>query len=137
MKSILPIFIPSSEIPVEDLKALIDNSNDLSTLQIAARLPFFKNKGFKGFAHKEIIPIAKSGDKYVLEMFHGETGAFKVCDILTSRRRLFNANITNIKGLSNGPSRKTYRIFLTKAIKAPYDRCWHIWRYWLCCHLQC
>ncbi|OSM01664.1 putative threonine synthase [Magnetofaba australis IT-1] len=46
------------EIPADDLKSLID-------------------RAYASFAHKEITPVVKVGDKRILELFHGPTLAFK------------------------------------------------------------
>ncbi|KAK4051665.1 threonine synthase [Microbotryomycetes sp. JL221] len=56
---IYSLFIPTSEIPREDLKALID-------------------KSYSTFRHEEIAPLHQTGDReYILELFHGPTFAFK------------------------------------------------------------
>ncbi len=48
----------AGEIPAADLRGLI-------------------NKSYAGFRHKEITPVVKHGELYILELFHGPTLAFK------------------------------------------------------------
>ncbi|KAM0790020.1 threonine synthase [Microbotryomycetes sp. NB124-2] len=56
---IYSLFIPTEEIPREDLKSLID-------------------KSYSTFRHEEIAPLHQTGDReYILELFHGPTFAFK------------------------------------------------------------
>jgi len=48
----------TGEIPAADLRGLI-------------------NKSYAGFRHREITPVVKHGELYILELFHGPTLAFK------------------------------------------------------------
>ncbi|GAA5916091.1 threonine synthase THR4, partial [Sporobolomyces salmoneus] len=53
------LFIPSREIPRDDLKDLIDRS-------------------YSTFRHEQIAPLHRTGEKeFILELFHGPTFAFK------------------------------------------------------------
>ena len=53
---IMSLFI--TDIPAEDLKELINDS-------------------YSTFDFEEVTPVVKAGDKYILELFHGPTLAFK------------------------------------------------------------
>jgi threonine synthase len=56
---ILSLFIPTADIPSDDLKTIID-------------------KSYSSFRDPVTTPIRKTGDKeYVLELWHGPTWAFK------------------------------------------------------------
>lgn len=56
---IVSLFVPSSEIPAEDLKDIIDRS-------------------YATFRHPSTTPLHKISDnEYILELFHGPTFAFK------------------------------------------------------------
>jgi len=58
--TVLGIFVPESEIPHETLQSLITES-------------------LKSFVDPQILPVVHVDENvYVLEMFHGLTGAFKV-----------------------------------------------------------
>ena len=56
---VITMFVPESEIPYSDLSQLVDEA-------------------LKSFSHPDVLPIKKLDDLYILEMFHGSTGAFKV-----------------------------------------------------------
>jgi threonine synthase len=57
-KEVIGLFVDQSDIPKADLDRLIDNS-------------------FATFNHKDVTPVVKVGDRYILELFHGPTLAFK------------------------------------------------------------
>ncbi|KAG8702923.1 threonine synthase, partial [Ceratobasidium sp. 395] len=59
--AVLSLYIPTSEIPSADLRTLVE-------------------KSYGTFRHPDTTPIhqlSDSGDKFVLELFHGPTFAFK------------------------------------------------------------
>lgn len=58
MKALLPIFIPAAEIPRPELSRIIDEA-------------------FATFAAPDILPVVQLDELVVIELFHGETGAFK------------------------------------------------------------
>jgi O-phospho-L-threonine phospho-lyase len=58
VKAIMSIFVPEAEIPFQDLSNIIDDA-------------------FSTFDNKDVLPLAPVGDVHILEMFHGQTGAFK------------------------------------------------------------
>ena len=68
-----------------DWRALLEmDTLSMSAAILAALLPEFRNMdalvrtGYAGkFASDELTPVASVGDKYVLELFHGPTSAFK------------------------------------------------------------
>ncbi|MBQ0037872.1 MAG: threonine synthase [Clostridiales bacterium] len=68
-----------------DWKALLDkDACTMSAAILKALLPDFTDmdelvqKGYQGkFAAPDLTPLAKVGDRYVLELFHGPTAAFK------------------------------------------------------------
>lgn len=58
VKAIMSLFVPESEIPFLVLSSIIDDA-------------------FSTFHHKDVLPLVKVGEVSILEMFHGQTGAFK------------------------------------------------------------
>ncbi len=57
-KEVIGLFVEQSDIPKADLDRLIDSS-------------------FATFNHPDVTPVVKVGDRYILELFHGPTLAFK------------------------------------------------------------
>jgi threonine synthase len=58
VKALLPIYIPANEIPRKELYHIIDDA-------------------FQHFSSPEVLPTKLLGDIIIVEMFHGDTGAFK------------------------------------------------------------
>ncbi|MBF0382962.1 MAG: threonine synthase [Magnetococcales bacterium] len=57
-KQVIGQFVDDNDIPKVELDRLIDNS-------------------FASFNHPDVTPVVKVGDRYILELFHGPTLAFK------------------------------------------------------------
>ena len=57
-KQVIGLFVAEEDIPATDLGELIDRS-------------------YASFDHAEVTPVVKVGDRYILELFHGPTLAFK------------------------------------------------------------
>jgi threonine synthase len=57
-KKVIGLFVDDSDIPAADLDQLIEQS-------------------FASFNHPDVTPVVKVGDRYILELFHGPTLAFK------------------------------------------------------------
>ncbi|MBF0454879.1 MAG: threonine synthase [Magnetococcales bacterium] len=57
-KEVIGLFMEEDDIPASDLAKLVDRS-------------------FASFSHPEVTPVVSVGDRYILELFHGPTLAFK------------------------------------------------------------
>jgi threonine synthase len=57
-KQVIGLFIDEADISAADLGQLVDRS-------------------FASFSHHEVTPVIRVGDRYILELFHGPTLAFK------------------------------------------------------------
>ena len=105
---IFSLYISRSEIPADDLKAIIDRS-------------------YSTFREKEVTPLVQlQGDKlYLLELFHGPSYSFKDC-ALQFLGNLFEYLLARKNEGKQGKGASRRRLARRNAFKRPWPRRWKL-----------